>query len=365
MFKKSIKNYLIPAINLFFVIALILAFFGSYMSPVYFLLPKYFILAFPFIVIINIVFVVFWLIFKKWYFIVSFVFLLLTYSHIQNLFAINLFKNERKSTDKELVIITYNTHANGQTHKNFADKPNGVFEYLKHENTDIICIQEYFVSTDTLLLTQYDVDTIFKNYPFKYIKFEDIGLLTKSGLAVYSKYPIINTKLIEYKSEFNASIYVDIVIKKDTIRLISNHLESNRFLGDDLVLVNELTEELNPEILAKTSILFSRRFNIAYPIRALQAQKVRDEIKKSPYPVIVCGDFNDVPNSYAYTTIKGKLHDAFIESGNGVGWTFNSSIFKSRIDYVFYDDNFEAKDFQIGQTYASDHFPIKCVLRIK
>jgi len=52
-----------------------------------------------------------------------------------------------------------------------------------------------------------------------------------------------------------------------------------------------------------------------------------------------------VPNSYSYTTIKGDLKDAFVNYGNGFGWTFNSSIYKLRLDYVFYDQNFEVNDF--------------------
>jgi len=291
--------------------------------------------------------------------------LLLSFSHLLNLFAVNFFKNKKTSLDKELVIVSYNTHANGQLLKYSAEVPTGVFKYLLDENPDIICIQEYHITKDSTLLTQEDVTVIFNSFPYKYIKFEDLGIFTKTGLAIISKYPIINTKLIDYKSEFNGSVYADIVVNSDTIRIFNNHLESNRFLGEDLILAHELTKELDPEVLAKSTEIFSKRLNVAYPIRALQADKVNEEIKKSPYPVVVCGDFNDVPNSYVYTKIKNKLNDAFIECGNGLGWTFNSSIFKSRIDYIFYGDNFEALDFQVGKTRASDHFPIKCVLKIK
>ena len=81
--------------------------------------------------------------------------------------------------------------------------------------------------------------------------------------------------------------------------------------------------------------------------------------------MIVCGDFNDLPISYSYTKIKGDLKDAFVNCGTGFGWTFNSSIYKLRLDYVFYDPDFEVKDFQIGKTYSSDHFPVRCVLKME
>jgi len=365
MLKKSIKNYILPAINIFFVLALSISVFGSYISPVGCILPIYFVLTFPILLVVNLFFVIFWLVLKKWYFIVSLIFILLSYNNLSNYLAINIFKKERKVSNTELVIVTYNTYSNGKTSKHLADNPNGVFEYLLHENPDIICIQEYFVAKDSILLTQKDVNVIFKDYPFKYINFKDLGLLSKTGLAIISKYPIINSKVIDYKSDFNGSVYADIAIGYDTLRIFNNHLESNRFIVEDMILAHKLTENLDPEALTKVTNFFYKKLNVSYPIRAFQADIVHDEIKKSPYPVVVCGDFNDVPNSYVYTRIKGNLNDAFVKSGKGLGWTYNSSIFKSRIDYIFYDDNFEAQDFQVGKTYASDHFPIKCVLKIK
>jgi endonuclease/exonuclease/phosphatase family metal-dependent hydrolase len=79
---------------------------------------------------------------------------------------------------------------------------------------------------------------------------------------------------------------------------------------------------------------------------------------RSPYPVIVCGDFNDVPNSYAYRTIGKGLQNAFTEKGRGIGRTFTGISPTLRIDNIFVAENFEVKQFLRLRQQLSDHFPI-------
>jgi len=253
----------------------------------------------------------------------------------------------------------------GNQKKHLPDQPNGVIQYLLKSNADIICIQEYFVSDNPNQLIQSDMDSLFKNYPYRYVKFDKKNYDGKTGLATFSKYPIIKNEIIKYKSIFNASVYSDIVVNKDTIRVINNHLESNWILGNDLLLPEQLEADFNLEKFFITTKYLSKKLALANRIRANQADSVHKIIKSNPYKLIVCGDFNDVPNSYSYTTIKDNLKDAFVNYGTGFGWTFNSSIYKLRLDYIFYDHNFEVKDFQIGKTYSSDHFPVRCVLNMK
>lgn len=100
-------------------------------------------------------------------------------------------------------------------------------------------------------------------------------------------------------------------------------------------------------------------------MRAKQVDKVAEIIKSTRYKIIVCGDFNDVPISYCCTKIKGNLNDAFANFGTGFGSTFCTSLYKLRLDYIFYDDNFEVKDFQVEDVTGSDHFSIKCRLEMK
>ena len=365
MIRKSVQNGILLSLNIFFVITIALSLLGSVLNPVKFLLPIYLIFGFPVFVIINILFMITWIFLRRWYFLLSMIVLFLSYNQISTIFPINFDRKDEKTIIRSLVIVSYNTNMNGNVKKHLQNQPNGVIKYLLSTNADIICIQEYFVNKNKTYLTQEDVNKLFKNYPYKYIRFDSENNNRKTGLATFSKYPIIKNASIDYKSIFNASIYSDIVINKDTIRVINNHLESNYFMGNDLLLPQQLEKKFNAENFFNTTMYIIHKLAVSYPIRAKQADKIHEIIKSTHYKLIVCGDFNDIPISYSYTKIKKNLNDAFVKVGTGFGWTFNSPIYKLRLDYVFYDDNFVVKDFQIGKTYSSDHFPVKCVLHIK
>ena len=96
----------------------------------------------------------------------------------------------------------------------------------------------------------------------------------------------------------------------------------------------------------------------AYKKRSVQAEMLHEKIKESPYPVIVCGDFNDVPNSYTYYTAKGNLLDAFLKKGSGFGRTFRFISPTLRIDYILADKKFEVTGFNKIEVNYSDHYPI-------
>jgi len=181
-------------------------------------------------------------------------------------------------------------------------------------------------------------------------------------VGTFSKYPIINEVNINFDSKYNTMIYSDIVVDGDTIRLFNNHLESNRLTERDRDLPMQLKKNFDSDNLSGTTLHLSRKLNAAYKKRAMQADTIADLIKRSPYKVVVCGDFNDVPVSYTYTTIKGKLKDAFSETGFGLGWTLNLSIYRFRLDYVLYDSTYVVDNYKVNKVNYSDHYPIECNL---
>jgi endonuclease/exonuclease/phosphatase family metal-dependent hydrolase len=102
-----------------------------------------------------------------------------------------------------------------------------------------------------------------------------------------------------------------------------------------------------------------RKLANAYHLRAQQARLIALEISKSPYPVIVCGDFNDTPTSFAYHQIAKDLDDSFIKSGKGMGNTYNNNLLPPiRIDYILYSKIFQSSAFSVLNAPYSDHFPI-------
>lgn len=92
--------------------------------------------------------------------------------------------------------------------------------------------------------------------------------------------------------------------------------------------------------------------------RALQADYIHRQIELSPYPVIVCGDFNDTPASYAYHRIKGNLTDGFQECGSGYQYTFRQLCKLWRIDYILHSTEFEGTTNISPDLPYSDHNPV-------
>jgi endonuclease/exonuclease/phosphatase family metal-dependent hydrolase len=97
--------------------------------------------------------------------------------------------------------------------------------------------------------------------------------------------------------------------------------------------------------------------------RALQAQVVKNQINISPFPVIVAGDFNDTPVSYAYRKLRKGLNDSFVNSGYGAGFTYRGNYPPNRIDYILYDNALINSFFDIKRVKYSDHYPIVAYFR--
>jgi endonuclease/exonuclease/phosphatase family metal-dependent hydrolase len=355
-------KWLMLITNVIFVLLMLVSLSGKIISPDILVLPAYTTLIFPFIVLINIFFVAFWALARKWTFLLSLSVILFCLNEISAAFPVHLGKTGKTEVVKPLKVLTYNTMLTGILQKHTSNHPNDIIKYILETNADIVCLQEFAVSPKDQYLTQNDAQDIFKKYPYKHYRFNQNTSWRRSGILTMSKYPIILKDSINLHSEFSTSIISDIDINGDTIRVINNYLESNRLTDKDRAMPIHLKENFDAENLKGTTLHLSKKLGAAYKIRSKQADLIRNAVTNSPYRLIVCGDFNDVPVSYTYSTIKGaNLKDAFAEIGNGLGWTYNQSIYRFRIDYVMYD-NMKIVDYQKGTLKASDHYPVFCIL---
>jgi endonuclease/exonuclease/phosphatase family metal-dependent hydrolase len=143
----------------------------------------------------------------------------------------------------------------------------------------------------------------------------------------------------------------------DTVRIFNMHLQSMHFAKADYLFIENINDQGINE-MKRAGFKIMRKMKIAYLLRAAQATEIKAEILKSPYPVIVCGDMNDVPNSYSYQTIGNNLQDAFAEKGRGVGRTFKFLSPTLRIDYIFHSKELELNQVQVIRPSLSDHHPV-------
>jgi endonuclease/exonuclease/phosphatase family metal-dependent hydrolase len=339
---------------------------GSVISPAGFKFPAYFSLPSPFIILSNVFFVIFWIVLRNKFFLFSLILLIFSYPRIKNVIPLRLktVKTETIENKKTLSILSYNTMINAKMVKHTKEKPNPVIKYILEQNPDIFCIQEFKVMDRNYFLTLNDVLKAFEKYPHYYISYPDGNKDSGFGVATFSKYPIVNSFNINFAVHPNSAHYVDINIDGDTVRLVNNHLESNRLTQKEKDIPKLLKENIDSESISEVKHLFTDKLGIAYKTRAKQADIVAEVIKNSPYKVIAVGDLNDVPLSYAYSTVKGNLSDAFAETGRGFGYTYHDSMIKFRIDYIFYDDNFTVNEFKTDKVHHSDHYPVSCKLTI-
>jgi endonuclease/exonuclease/phosphatase family metal-dependent hydrolase len=187
----------------------------------------------------------------------------------------------------------------------------------------------------------------------------------RMGVVIFSRYPIRDSGIVTYKQNTAADnlVYADIDVNGKLIRLMTTHLQSVRFNPVDYEGINKIKNTDDRDLEASKTIL--AKIIRAYRYRSGQAEQVREEIGRSPYPVVICGDFNDVPNSYTYFTIKGDLKDAFIAKGAGIGRTLRILGPTLRIDYILADEKLPVAGFTKFNVPYSDHYPIMADLSLK
>lgn len=240
-----------------------------------------------------------------------------------------------------------------------------VYDEIKKYQPDVICFQE-FISIPSLGNTD-PAYVLTNQLGYKYVQFsgeEIFGSSQKSGIAIFSRLPIVGGDVIMFPSSIKGSsestLYADLKVGNDTVRLYSVHLQSFGFGNREYKAIDEIKNQ-SPYYMGESKNVLRKMRNTFY-WHGLQSDFIKEKISQSPHPVMVAGDLNDVPNSYAYTIMRGDMKDSFLEKGAGLGATFTSatsSILRIlptlRIDYIFADPGFETTQFEKGGNMISDH----------
>lgn len=244
------------------------------------------------------------------------------------------------------------------------DGKNPILTYLKESNADILCLQEYASDESPRRLTQKDIERELKDYPYHRISVVGSGSGYTNKIACYSKFPILSARVLNYPSGYNGSVLYELKLNEDTITLINNHLESNKLTKADKDIYEDILKAPEKEKVKSGARLLVHKLAEASAIRAPQADTIAREIASSRYPsVIVCGDFNDTPISYAHRVIAQSLDDAFTQSGRGLGISYNQNKFYFRIDNILISKNLQSYNCTVDRSIKeSDHYPIWCYI---
>ena len=234
-----------------------------------------------------------------------------------------------------------------------------MMDLVKNQEADVLCFQEFYDLKQEH--SSFSVVRHFKEsgYPYTYFVRSTLEKrLNKIGVAIFSRYPIIDTACFSFGENDFAEhlIYADIQFNDQKVRIFTTHLQSVRFEDEQYTALRKIKRTDESGLKGFGTIV--RKLKTAYEFRSVQADFVNAKIRESPYPVIVCGDFNDVPNSYTYFKIKGDLQDAFLKKGSSLGRTFRYLSPTLRIDYIIADKKLEVTQFNRLIAPFSDHYPV-------
>lgn len=320
-------------------------------------------LFYPAFLILNLIFIFYWILARKKYLFISLIIILLGFGHLKSFFSYN--STEKNPDEKTFKLISYNTRLFDiymwSNQKNTSGK---IVDFIQNEEAEIICLQEFITESNGILSEKNFRNKFGKNkYSHIVYVFSSRNKGQKHGIATYSSFPIIYKGEIMYENSSNITIFTDIIVFGDTVRVYNNHLQSIRFRQKELDLFINNENSNRENINNIYNVL--KKIKSANSQRAKQAVVLSSHISDSPYPVIVCGDFNDTPYSYTYKTVKGNLEDAFNKSGKGFGSTYRKSLFFFRIDYILHDKIFKSMEFVTNKTKLSDHKLVSCSFSLK
>jgi len=351
---RKVLYKILLGVNAFFAFTLLMSYLAVHINPADFALPAFFGLAYPYLLLINIILAIIWAMLLKYEALISVIVIAIGFTHFSN--YIKLIKPARDKTNT-FKVLSYNVRLfNYFENKQSISSEKKVLEFLNNQNPDILCLQEFFI-----LGNPSEEDTAIKTALggkyYSHLKVLGRGKNKYYGIVTFSKFPIIRKGEIIHPGSSSLSIYTDVLIGNDTFRIYNNHLQSFRLKSMERSFIEEITVPADKETMDEVKSI-SKSLKKGFVNRALQAQKVKDHINGSPFPVIVAGDFNDTPVSYSYRKIRKGLNDSFVNSGYGAGFTYRGNYPPNRIDYILYDKALINSYFEIIRIKYSDHYPI-------
>ena len=312
-------------LTLFHLIIIVLLFgtiMNAYIPPSVFGMLNLLSLGFPILIIINILLLIFWIVsWKKR----AAVFLVLSlFFIIPTRRWINYTPTKKETPNLKIISL------NGKSGK-FGDE--NIYNFLNDQKADVVLTQEY-KSAENLKGFEY----FERNFPV---------------VKIQSRFPIVESGIVETDAKNGRCIYADIKINGKIIRFVNVYMEPF-YLDKSMVKPTKdmnVNEEKAKNIIHKLVPTFRKHQSQIAPIKGF--------LDSSPYPIILAGDFNSVPNSYEYYTLSENLEDTFLKVGKGSGTSFHDFKFPIKIDHIFASKSITPISYKVDRSVKiSDHFPV-------
>lgn len=312
-------------LTIFHLIIIVLLFgtiMNAYIPPSVFGMLNLLSLGFPILIIINILLLIFWI--ASWKKRAAVFLILSLFFIIPTRRWINYTPTKKETPNLKIISL------NGKSGK-FGDE--NIYNFLNDQKADVVLTQEY-KSAENLKGFEY----FERNFPV---------------VKIQSRFPIVESGIVETDAKNGRCIYADIKINGKIIRFVNVYMEPF-YLDKSMVKPTKdmnVNEEKAKNIIHKLVPTFRKHQSQIAPIKGF--------LDSSPYPIILAGDFNSVPNSYEYYTLSENLEDTFLKVGRGSGTSFHDFKFPIKIDHIFASKSITPISYKVDRSVKiSDHFPV-------
>ncbi|MBR9859758.1 endonuclease/exonuclease/phosphatase family protein [bacterium] len=333
-----LKNILF-LFNLVFVLGLLISYLAPYVDPQDFWPVAFFGLTYKGWLLANVLLLILWLVLKRKIWAYNAIVIVVGIQFLLRDFQFN----EAEEGEGNFKVMVFNTRV--QQVYDGDNTSQQINDFLVGNDLDVGVLVEWLDKQGNI-----DIDA----FPYQQM----VALNTKSdrhryGLKLVSKYKILRWERIEYPHfSNNVTAFFDLEVGEKIIRVIGTHLQSNNLVASDYSKFIEMDFDDEYKEHAKNVV---SKMRSAMLRRAVQVERILEIVDESPYPVIILGDFNDTPQSFAYQRLKGSRKDAYVTNGSGIGATYLKPFPLLRIDFMLYDPIFDCKSFESSNEIESDH----------
>lgn len=358
------------ALTVLMIVATVLCYSAAYINPDKFPLSALAGMAYPTVLVLDVLYMLLLAFLKKYSAIIMLVTICAGFKFIDITVQLSPlhYIEAFEESDSSFSFMSFNVRLLNRYNwiKGKSDTRTKIFEFLKYENPDVMCVQEFYNnSSDSVTNEQIIGELLQSGYISRDYNPADTKHKTNKGYRIFSKYPLSCTTPIFDHTDNLIGIYADVDFKGRKARIFNVHLRSIKLGYDDYDFIDQIDKKNNSEQVSGVRNIYNK-LTKAYSMRVRQAEEVRRMVENSPFPVILCGDFNEPPVSYCYREMRGDdLLDAFCESGTGWGGTVRLKFLKFRIDYIIHSPMLESREFKTHRENLSDHYAISCKFKFK
>ena len=345
MGKLAVQKYFsftILIITALLMIFTLVGLFGGNVNPAGNTARAMLVYALPLLIAANVIFLLYWLIMRRWHWaLIPFITILCCIPYIGTLFQFGSL-DEKADAKPGIKIATYNVAMFGRETSGFIAQD--ILSEMKKQKVDIVCFQEY---------SDHSGDKKNSDFYKEYFPYMAVG---ESDMVIYSRYPIKDFKNLNFEMTNNSAMWAEIEVKGNVYRVYNAHLETTGINGTLYKAAKMAGSGIEVQSNSLLNAIYGN-YTIGMMARAGQANMLALDMRDSKVPIIVCGDFNDVPYSYVYNTMLGDKIDGFKECGSGFMYTFRGKK-QVRIDYIFHDEALKGLTYYKRELSYSDHYPV-------